>query len=69
MTGFPRYPKVECSYENFHKPKRHKVKRQLPLTDMKKMFLSISRPEKERILGFSGMLGRLTLTDAQNKAR
>lgn len=28
-TGFSCYPKVECSYENFHKPKWCKAKKQL----------------------------------------
>lgn len=37
-TGFPRCVKIEHSYENFHKPKWHKAKKQLPLTYMEDFF-------------------------------
>ena len=30
IDRFPHYPKGQCSYETFHKPKRHEAKNQLP---------------------------------------
>ena len=44
MSGLSHYPKVECSYETFHKPKWCKAKKQLPLIYMEN-FLSVPRPQ------------------------
>ena len=60
ITGFSQYPKVQNSYESFHKSKWHKANKQLPFIYMEQS-LSAPRPKKSPLLSFSGTLGYILL--------
>lgn len=64
---FPLRPKVEHSYEGFCKLKQRKPNNQSPLIYME--IFEHSQAQKVTVWGFSGVLGYIQLTDAQNKLK
>lgn len=68
MTVGFSYSKLECSYENFCKPKWCKTFKEAVTTGLYGNFFRVFPHPESNLLGFSDTLGHI-LMDAQNKKK